>query len=427
MGLCFTTQHDVKVSDSKKSSTLCCVPVEKPSSARGVTPSFASSAAVFQRVGLLFTFLSDVLFREVPDLVESLGTPLWWGVPSESSPSSSSALGAPSLTSLECTADISAFLSLAESTEGGCVHSLVQLLHASLPGSLQELKAYGAVTSAAKELEASLVSRRCIGVSPPSHAGGSGLHSALATFGADVHTRFVYKRRQVVLGEARDICANEYHNSTPVPDVVHLISSTGLSGVSTLPAPDPEGIAAACASDVNVEKFQVSETVIRVLQLVHDTLKEACELPPGCVSVLYDTARDVVDVFRAVVPALFGPIIKSVPRLAMLFHNDCLFLGQRLGSVGQQYRSRLPPPLSSMASMADLVPAFRRLAEDTFVTQIKRQLVEITTTGPPPDLTLDDLVRREVFEEVEAGVKRQLYHLSQLAAQWSAVLQPRVR
>ena len=56
--------------------------------------------------------------------------------------------------------------------------------------------------------------------------------------------------------------------------------------------------------------------------------------------VLYHTARDVVDVFRAIVPTLFGSTINAVPRLALLFHNDCLYIAHSLVAIGHEFRQR---------------------------------------------------------------------------------------
>ena len=59
--------------------------------------------------------------------------------------------------------------------------------------------------------------------------------------------------------------------------------------------------------------------------------------------VLYHTARDIVDVFRAIVPTLFGGTIATVPRLAMLFHNDCLYVAHRLVAICHEVRKGYVP------------------------------------------------------------------------------------
>jgi hypothetical protein len=306
------------------------------------------------------------------------------------------------------------------------VHLIVQLLHSSLPDSIDALKGVLPLMKAAKDVEAAYFDIGFLCPSPSDHAAGVGLSHVLASWGLDVHMRFVCKRRQVILTAARDVCAGEYHNSKVVPDAKHLLSTSGYSAVATLPAPTAAGVSDACSSLVDTSSLQVSDTILRLVRVVENTLNEACELPPACAMVLYDTSRDAVDLFRAVLPAMSGPIIKAVPRLAMLFHNDCLYLAQRLGSLAQPFRARLPPPLNSMASMADLVPAFRSLAEETLQAQVSTQCREVLAIGPPASFAVDDLVHAEVFENTEALVKRQLLHLSQLAAQWGPVLHPHV-
>ena len=61
--------------------------------------------------------------------------------------------------------------------------------------------------------------------------------------------------------------------------------------------------------------------------------------------MLYHTARDALDMFRAVVPCRFSDSLAAVPRLAMLLHNDCMYISHHLMTIGHQYRhkyGRLP-------------------------------------------------------------------------------------
>ncbi len=60
----------------------------------------------------------------------------------------------------------------------------------------------------------------------------------------------------------------------------------------------------------------------------------------SCSLDMFQTASKIVDVFRAVVPTLFGGTIATVPRLAMLFHNDCLYIAHRLVTMCHDVRQR---------------------------------------------------------------------------------------
>jgi hypothetical protein len=402
-------QCDVSVSDSKRQCALSCV---KPDAGAHSGP--ARPDLIFSKLDVIFRFLLDGLFADCQELASRLGSPLWWGVPSDRA-----------LPTIAASVDLTAFLSVADTPSAGCVHMIVKLLHSSLPDTIDALKGFLPLMKAAKDVEAAYFDAGFLCSSPSSHVAGAGLTLVLASWGMDVHMRFVCKRRQVILTAARDVCTAEYHNSKAVTDAKHSVTTSGASAIATLPAP-AAGVSAACESRVDSASLQVSDTILRLLRVVESTLNEACDLPPPCATLLYDTARDAVDVFRAVLPAMFGPIIKAVPRLAMLFHNDCLYLAQRLGSIAHPFRARLPPPLNSIASMVDLVPAFRNLAEETLHAQVSTQCKEVLAIGPPMSMTVDDLVHTEAFESVEALVKRQLHHVSQLAAQWGPVLNPHV-
>lgn len=62
-----------------------------------------------------------------------------------------------------------------------------------------------------------------------------------------------------------------------------------------------------------------------------------------CANVLYHTARDALDMFRAVVPCRFSDSLAAVPRLAMLLHNDCMYISHHLMTIGHQYRHKCVP------------------------------------------------------------------------------------
>merc|ERR1712224_909776 len=111
----------------------------------------------------------------------------------------------------------------------------------------------------------------------------------------------------------------------------------------------------------------------KLVALAHSIFREATQpkTPPHCAVVLYKTARDVVDLFRAVAPVVHKDVFDTVPRKAMLFHNDCLYIAHNLLTMGYSYRSGLPPPLDSVATTADMVPAFRSSREKVVTTTAK--------------------------------------------------------
>jgi len=55
---------------------------------------------------------------------------------------------------------------------------------------------------------------------------------------------------------------------------------------------------------------------------------------------LFYSARDMLDLFRAVVPVYHANEIESVPLLAMIFVNDCLYIAHHLMTLGYQFHVR---------------------------------------------------------------------------------------
>ena len=87
----------------------------------------------------------------------------------------------------------------------------------------------------------------------------------------------------------------------------------------------------------------VSATAQRILDLCRATLDDAVDaaaargpdrldsLPP----MLYRTTRELLDLFRAVVPAARAGKVESIPRVAAVLHNDCVYLAHESSLLGE--------------------------------------------------------------------------------------------
>ncbi|CAM9455526.1 unnamed protein product [Phaeothamnion confervicola] len=156
-------------------------------------------------------------------------------------------------------------------------------------------------------------------------------------------------------------------------------------------------------------------------------------------AVLFRTARDAMDLFRAVVPGQHGDQIEAIPRIAALFHNDCLFLARHALTLGHQFRARLPAPLDRTATLVDMVPFFRDLAEARFLAQIRKQQAQLlefldgvdvvgsgSTGGSSGAATA--AASAAGHDDADDGASAQVaiskiaYHLRQLTRAWQGVL-----
>ena len=81
---------------------------------------------------------------------------------------------------------------------------------------------------------------------------------------------------------------------------------------------------------------------------------------------LYYLARDMLDLFRAVVPVVHATELGSVPLIGMCFFNDCVYIAYHLVTLAFQFKSSLPEPLKTTATFVDQVPLFRRVGEKQY-------------------------------------------------------------
>ena len=124
---------------------------------------------------------------------------------------------------------------------------------------------------------------------------------------------------------------------------------------------------------------KVSARAQQISNMVHEALEEAAgSSSPQNQAALYGAARDVLDLFRAIVVARHAKTLEQVPQLCAIFHNDCLYLAHQCLSLGHTYKGRLQAPLTHTATFVDMVPPFRQLGERYFSVQMMKQQLELT-------------------------------------------------
>lgn len=127
-----------------------------------------------------------------------------------------------------------------------------------------------------------------------------------------------------------------------------------------------------------VPNYRISTCAHDVVELAHQTLIEGCTSESKCAHLLFQTSRDLLFLFRAVVPTLYESDIANDARTCMLYHNDCLYVAYHMLTIGHQYKHRLPAPLNRTGTMVDMVPAFREAGEKALITFAMTQTDEIS-------------------------------------------------
>ena len=106
-------------------------------------------------------------------------------------------------------------------------------------------------------------------------------------------------------------------------------------------------------------------------------------IPPSLFAFLIALSRNDNDTQRRtakrrqVVPQRHSDGLATLPRLAALFHNDCLLLAHAALTLAHGYRQALPAPLNKTATCVDLAPPLRLLGEQVLQRQVGASLTPL--------------------------------------------------
>jgi centromere/kinetochore protein ZW10 len=294
------------------------------------------------------------------------------------------------------------------------------------PGELGRLKALSEkLISFVAPFEETLISKHFV-----ARPGDKPL--PLTDFSTHLEQKYVDQRRVSILNEARRILLDtDYHNTIEV--------GVDVSGAKDELLGDDDGMAV-----FQLHKSSISQTASKLMDLCRRTMDEAVEsviedttsplalLPPN----LYRGAREILDLFRAIIPATLGNEVATVPRTAAVLHNDCVFLAHHCLTLGLEYKDKFPPSsseddargkvLRQTCIFVDMVPPFRELAQKSMGEMLERQqgqlweVVGSRITFLGKSLRSNETVAE--WTEAETAVKAGLYHLRHLSQAWRPIL-----
>jgi centromere/kinetochore protein ZW10 len=254
---------------------------------------------------------------------------------------------------------------------------------------------------------------------------------SLSSFAANFEVKYVEKRRCTILNEARRLLLNnDYHNTVEVGADVRPDKDDKRLGLS-------DGMAV-----FRLQKSSISNTAAQIMKLCRRTMDESvAQVPNECSAslaalqaTLYRTAREVLELFRAIIPVTHGHEIAHVPRTAAILHNDCVFIAHNCLSLGLEYRERYTDDdknpqgslLQQTCIFVDMVPLFRDLAERSMGEMLDVQAKQIVELVGKPIAMLGESLRSDEivseWSEAEAAVAAGLYHLGHLNKAWRPVL-----
>ncbi|KAK4437401.1 Centromere/kinetochore protein zw10 [Sesamum alatum] len=190
----------------------------------------------------------------------------------------------------------------------------------------------------------------------------------LSKFSDNVEVHFAARKKVQILAKARNMLLQS-NFSLPQDNITRISRA------------NKEELAGEISNSVVLlftsEECVVSEAAKQLMELVHQTLKDVCVLPPKVGLEFYHTAKNALLLYEAIIPAKLQRQLDSINQAAVLIHNDCLYLSQEVLGLAFEYRPYFPSSVKELAVFIDLAPRFQLMAEEVLQQQIQLVLYNL--------------------------------------------------
>uniref|UniRef100_A0A8C0JUG0 Centromere/kinetochore protein zw10 homolog n=1 Tax=Canis lupus dingo TaxID=286419 RepID=A0A8C0JUG0_CANLU len=295
----------------------------------------------------------------------------------------------------------------------------------SIPTNSSKLQQYEEIIQSTEEFENALKEMRFL----------KGDTTDLLKYARNINSHFANKKCQDVIVAARNLMTSEIHNTVKItPDYkinvpalpcpekdekpqVQNMSKTQFNEVVNL---EPENT--LDQHSFSLPTCRISESVKQLMELAYQTLVEATTSSDQCAVQLFYSVRNIFHLFHDVVPTYHKENLQTLPQLAAIHHNNCMYIAHHLLTLGHQFRSRLAPILcDGTATFVDLVPSFRRLGTECFLAQMRAQKGELLErlSSARNFSNMDD---EENYSAASKAVRQVLHQLKRLGIVWQDVL-----
>ena len=283
-------------------------------------------------------------------------------------------------------------------------------LSTAIPRDSQALANYGKLSSQTQQFENSLVE---LGLAK------EGTCQKLSQYTKEVNSHFAAQKSQDMLAKARNILMKPLHVTITISEDNSLERLVDFGGGSIQ---EKQSTGELSNLTFRFPKCAISKCVQEYIDLLYSMLNDCCNSPSPLALQLFNTCRSMVDLFCAILSSYHRQAIAELPSVAMVQHNNCMFLAHHLITLGHQFHSRLPPPLNSeIATFVDLVPLVRRLGEQVYVSEMRKQsgtlLDFLRSFGGLENVSED--VRSQA---VQGAIQQARLHIQKLSKVYAEVL-----
>ncbi|PNX78982.1 centromere/kinetochore protein zw12, partial [Trifolium pratense] len=137
----------------------------------------------------------------------------------------------------------------------------------------------------------------------------------------------------------------------------------------------------------------------------------------------YHAARDAILLYEVVVPVKLERKLGGINQVAVLMHNDCLYLSQEILGFAFEYRTDFPSSMKEHAVFADLAPRFQLLAEDILQRQVHLVIYNLKEAIDSAD-GFQNTHQMQQFESAKFSIDQVVFILEKVHIIWEPLLLP---
>ncbi|CAL1572812.1 unnamed protein product [Knipowitschia caucasica] len=295
------------------------------------------------------------------------------------------------------------------------IHDCLQF---SIPSNSSQLDKYSTVIKETEEFEKSLKQMHFL----------RGDCTELLRYARNINCHFASKKCKDVIVAARTLMTSKMHNTVKISPESRLVlpklPSVGaeLSKAESRAEPGMMNQQQLSSWTMCLPSCRISQSVQQLMELALHTLSEAVGSSTQCSLQLFFTVRNIFQLFYDVVPTYHKENLLKFPHLAAVQHNNCMYLAHHLLTLGHHFRPHLPQPLSEgVATFVDMVPSFRKLGAQCFLTQLTVQRTEMLDRLSTAH-NLCNLDNEDNYITASKAVRQVIHQLKQLGTVWQDVL-----
>ncbi|KAF6159179.1 hypothetical protein GIB67_032796 [Kingdonia uniflora] len=237
----------------------------------------------------------------------------------------------------------------------------------------------------------------------------------LSYFTQNVEVHFASRKKREILSKARNLllqcdfivppeCTGKAHGVADYPEqAVYLLFSP--------------------------HRCVVSRAGSELMEIVHQTLQDVCMSSSRVAMELYHAARDVLLLYEAIVPIkildyyVLEKQLNSINQVAVVVHNDCIFLSHEILGLAFEYRSEFPSCLKEHAVFVDIAPRFRQMAEEILQKQIQLVSYNLKEAIDGAD-GFQNTHQMQQYESAKFSIDQVVFILEKVHIIWEPLLLP---